>query len=135
MSPCFAVFPVFWFLGLSCLSFCLDFFSRDVPTCEAEGGNLGSAESGENGPANRNRRRCRKCNVAQPRGAEHCEFCDVCIEGLDHHCPWMGKCIGKKSVGKFYVFIVVSFASLCYIFFDSMMSEPARKSYDVHSIG
>mmetsp|Transcript_101021 Transcript_101021/g.204936 ORF Transcript_101021/g.204936 Transcript_101021/m.204936 type:complete len:178 (+) Transcript_101021:83-616(+) len=61
-------------------------------------------------------RHCDKCNIMQPRGCSHCEFCQVCVEGFDHHCPWMGKCIGKDNLCAFYTFIAVSMSSLGYIF-------------------
>ena len=35
----------------------------------------------------------------------HCFDCNVCVEGYDHHCPWTGKCIGKKNLKFFYVFL------------------------------
>jgi DHHC palmitoyltransferase len=43
---------------------------------------------------------CEVCSVHQPEnmGIRHCYECDVCIMGHDHHCPWMGKCIGKKNM-------------------------------------
>lgn len=31
----------------------------------------------------------------------HCHECEICVQGYDHHCPWIGKCIGK---GNFRVF-------------------------------
>eukprot|EP00440_Ansanella_granifera_P044300 gb/GFBE01048012.1/.p1 GENE.gb/GFBE01048012.1/~~gb/GFBE01048012.1/.p1 ORF type:complete len:256 (+),score=48.60 gb/GFBE01048012.1/:1-768(+) len=61
-------------------------------------------------------RTCETCKLVQPRGCSHCSFCQVCVEGHDHHCPWMGKCIGKKNLCKFYTFLVVAFSSLGYIF-------------------
>ena len=36
----------------------------------------------------------------------HCFDCNVCVEGYDHHCPWTGKCIGKKNLAFFYVFLI-----------------------------
>mmetsp|Transcript_6104 Transcript_6104/g.18110 ORF Transcript_6104/g.18110 Transcript_6104/m.18110 type:complete len:247 (-) Transcript_6104:213-953(-) len=70
-------------------------------------------------------RRCNTCNLTQPRGCSHCNFCQVCIEGFDHHCPWMGKCIGKNNLCAFYTFIAVSMSSLGYIFvFTIMASTP-----------
>merc|ERR1719401_565766 len=68
-------------------------------------------------------RHCEKCNVVQPRGCYHCEFCQVCVIGFDHHCPWMGKCIGKDNLCAFYTFIVVSMTSLGYIFALTVVSS------------
>jgi hypothetical protein len=36
-------------------------------------------------------RYCDLCSVYQPPDAVHCPDCNVCIEGYDHHCPWMGQ--------------------------------------------
>ena len=36
----------------------------------------------------------------------HCNYCGVCIEGLDHHCVWIGKCVGKYNKKTFYGLIV-----------------------------
>lgn len=60
-------------------------------------------------------RRCSKCDVIQPKDCAHCSFCKVCIRGYDHHCPWMGKCIGSGNLCKFWTFIMVGTSSLIYI--------------------
>ena len=54
---------------------------------------------------------CNKCQLIYREGikTEHCEDCDVCIEELDHHCPWSSKCIGKNNMSIFLVFTI----SLC----------------------
>lgn len=52
---------------------------------------------------------CTRCNVYRAAGTVHCHVCDVCIEHLDHHCPWTGKCIGRKNILYFRLFT----ASLC----------------------
>lgn len=49
---------------------------------------------------------CSVCRI--PKGkmkAVHCHDCKICIEELDHHCIWTGKCIGKGNLKVFYVFI------------------------------
>ena len=49
---------------------------------------------------------CDICEVYQIKSkrVQHCHDCNVCIEGLDHHCPWMGKCIGKRNMMFFMIF-------------------------------
>lgn len=37
---------------------------------------------------------------------QHCAECNYCIEDLDHHCPWSGKCIGRKNTLMFKMFLV-----------------------------
>lgn len=47
---------------------------------------------------------CGQCKLQRPYTARHCCYCKVCIDDLDHHCPWSGKCIGKKNLRLFYTF-------------------------------
>jgi len=51
-----------------------------------------------------NWRYCAMCNVYQPPTAVHCPECHVCVDGYDHHCPWMGCCIGKRNYKSFMMF-------------------------------
>lgn len=37
---------------------------------------------------------CRKCNFARPERAHHCTICQCCVLRMDHHCPWIGNCVG-----------------------------------------
>ena len=50
-------------------------------------------------------RECAQCDLYRPDGAQHCYDCQVCVQDLDHHCPWTGKCIGKKNISCFYAFL------------------------------
>ena len=36
----------------------------------------------------------------------HCDDCDVCIDGHDHHCPWIDNCVGANNHGVFLCFII-----------------------------
>lgn len=31
---------------------------------------------------------CGHCEFQRPYSARHCHYCKVCIDDLDHHCPW-----------------------------------------------
>ncbi len=55
----------------------------------------------------KNFRKCSKCNIIIPKNFRvvHCQKCEVCIKQHDHHCPWTGKCIGRKTIKYFYTFI------------------------------
>jgi palmitoyltransferase ZDHHC9/14/18 len=48
---------------------------------------------------------CGMCNIDRPVTAKHCHECGVCVDELDHHCPWTGKCIAKKNLTTFYAFL------------------------------
>lgn len=48
---------------------------------------------------------CGICQHSRPVSASHCYDCGVCVDKLDHHCPWTGKCIGKKNLSPFYSFL------------------------------
>mmetsp|Transcript_43287 Transcript_43287/g.135503 ORF Transcript_43287/g.135503 Transcript_43287/m.135503 type:complete len:152 (+) Transcript_43287:376-831(+) len=50
---------------------------------------------------------CSICEVPRPPGAQHCYDCDVCVEDLDHHCPWSGKCIGRRNLVYFRAFLAL----------------------------
>lgn len=49
---------------------------------------------------------CEKCFAVERQDAFHCSRCDVCIEEYDHHCVWIGKCVGKRNYVVFYCFVV-----------------------------
>ena len=48
---------------------------------------------------------CPDCKIIRKKEMCHCEDCDACITDYDHHCPWMGKCIGGGNLIAFYCFI------------------------------
>lgn len=51
---------------------------------------------------------CDKCNIIVPKKLKvgHCIFCNICVKGYDHHCVWIGKCVGKYNKIPFYFFLI-----------------------------
>ncbi|ETV74445.1 hypothetical protein, variant 4 [Aphanomyces astaci] len=59
------------------------------------------------------RRFCHTCHVAQPRRSKHCNVCHRCVLLFDHHCPFLGTCVGRNNYTFFLAFtICMSIAAL-----------------------
>lgn len=61
---------------------------------------------------------CRECMLHHSIEAktQHCFECGVCVENYDHHCPWIGKCIGSGNKYFFTLFVISSLImTLCFI--------------------
>lgn len=59
---------------------------------------------------------CKSCNIVRPPRAFHCAKCDFCVEIHDHHCPWMGTCIGYRNVRYFILFLFMTATHALYAF-------------------
>ena len=83
---------------------------------------------------------CLTCNIVKPFRSHHCSDCDNCIIRFDHHCPWIGGCVGKRNYIYFFVFIcllnlrLIFIAVFClihivYIFKDVPNEEKNNKNW------
>eukprot|EP01118_Nematostelium_gracile_P008101 TRINITY_DN2666_c0_g1_i1.p1 TRINITY_DN2666_c0_g1~~TRINITY_DN2666_c0_g1_i1.p1 ORF type:complete len:302 (-),score=41.74 TRINITY_DN2666_c0_g1_i1:22-927(-) len=40
---------------------------------------------------------CKECNIQQPLRTKHCNKCDRCVLRFDHHCFFIGNCVGMNN--------------------------------------
>eukprot|EP01061_Rhynchopus_euleeides_P011214 TRINITY_DN20783_c0_g1_i1.p1 TRINITY_DN20783_c0_g1~~TRINITY_DN20783_c0_g1_i1.p1 ORF type:complete len:451 (+),score=87.88 TRINITY_DN20783_c0_g1_i1:3-1355(+) len=58
---------------------------------------------------------CSRCNTYRSPRAKHCYVCDNCVEVFDHHCPWVGTCVGKRNYCFFLWFLTTTHVAIFYI--------------------
>ena len=65
---------------------------------------------------------CCECGISHLEDSltEHCFDCDLCIEGFDHHCDILNKCVGKNNYWTFYGSLVMVILMSIILFIDTI---------------
>eukprot|EP00892_Ulva_mutabilis_P005965 jgi/Ulvmu1/3740/UM173_0013.1 len=57
-------------------------------------------------------RLCPYCDLWQPLRAKHCHDCGLCVRRFDHHCAWIGNCVGEHNHRLFFAYLTAQLVLL-----------------------
>jgi len=63
---------------------------------------------------------CYPCHMYVPSRSHHCPYCRKCIYVLDHHCFFLGYCVGRQNLQYFILFCVYAALGTAYGLFHIM---------------
>ena len=58
--------------------------------------------------------KCLHCYIPRTEYTTHCAVCGVCVDEIDHHCIFFGKCIAKNNLDSFNTTICLFVSTLFY---------------------
>lgn len=64
---------------------------------------------------------CETCCIFRPKKSAHCNACNNCVSKFDHHCMWMGTCVGGRNYSLFMWLCISLSTSALYCFIVSII--------------
>lgn len=100
------------FLSFNTLfNYCIAAFVQAGPLPQMVWGNFDYITKG----ALEGHRFCHICNKPKPPSAHHCRACKTCVLEMDHHCPFIGNCVGASNMRPFILFLLFAVMSNVYV--------------------
>ena len=70
---------------------------------------------------------CKHCDAWQGLRTKHCHDCGRCVRKFDHHCFWVGTCVGEKNHARFVTYLFTETAGIMWAFH---ISNTGVRMYD-----
>ena len=87
-----------------------------------------------------NQKECERCKKAGRKGIwkiefiHHCGICNRCVYNMDHHCPWLDNCAGKRTMKPFLLFsLYISIFAGMAMYFMTQICWP-KFNYEGHGM-
>ena len=78
---------------------------------------------------------CHTCSIFKPPRTSHCKICDNCCQRFDHHCLWLGTCVGNRNYKYFFLLITcITLDSIIEIIYSICIIVKAIKDKDEKKI-
>jgi ankyrin repeat protein len=70
---------------------------------------LVASRSGQQGDKPARPNLCHTCRIVRPERSKHCRTCRTCVALFDHHCPYVGNCVGRENYRWFFGYAFMFF--------------------------